>query len=576
MTLVPKTLVSKFFPQLRLSSRVVSTLVLAMLPAFASAQLFPPVAPAGNPVTESKVNLGKVLFWDEQVSSTRTVSCGTCHIPTAGGDDPRSADDPAAVHPGPDGIFGNGDDILGSPGVPASDDSGLYLLSTHFGLRDQVTARRTVSTINAGYSPTLFWDGRAGEEFLDPVTSDVVLSSGAALESQAVGPIVNDVEMGHLDRAWSEVVSRLEMSSPLAVAADAPTDLLNWIAGRSYGDLFAEAFGTPEISPARIGMAIATYERVLFTNQAPFDEFLLGADVLTPEEEAGRGVFTASSCDRCHSLAIMTDHLFHYTGVRPPTDDMGRFEVTGDADDMGRMRTPSLRNLELRAPYMHNGQLASIEEVVDFYNRGGDFDAPNKDPRVRELFLTMEERANLIAFLGRPLTDPRLAAGLPPFDRPTLYTESARVPTVEGSGVAGSGGLVPEVIAIEPPLLGNPSFTVAVAGALGGANALLVIDSADPGLVTPSEGELAFESVVLQGAGAGEGFGSVSLTLPSDASMLGRQWFGRWYVEDSGNGGTTAVSKLLRFAMFASLSQNVLMVDGFESGDTSQWSTAVP
>ncbi len=569
------TSVSTFFPKLWLSIVVLIT-ALALAPAVASAQLLPPVAPAGNPVTESKVRLGKVLFWDEQVSSTRTVSCGTCHIPTTGGDDPRSADNPAAVHPGPDEIFASGDDILGSPGVPASDDSGLYLLSTHFGLRDQVTARRTVSTINAGYSPTLFWDGRAGEQFLDPVTLEVVLNSGAALESQAVGPIVNDVEMGHLDRSWSDVISRLEMSTPLAVAADAPTALLNWIAGRTYGDLFEEAFGTPEISPARIGMAIATYERLLFTNQAPFDEFLLGADVLTPEELAGRGVFTASSCDRCHSLAIMTDHLFHYTGVRPPTDDVGRFEVTGDADDMGRMRTPSLRNLELRAPYMHNGQLASIEEVVDFYNRGGDFDAPNKDSRVRELFLTMEERSNLIAFLGRPLTDPRLAAGQPPFDRPTLYTESARVPTVEGSGVAGSGGLVPEVVAVEPPLLGNPSFTVAVGGALGGANALLVIDGTDPGLVTPSDGELAFESVVLQGVGVGQGFGSVSLALPTDASFIGRQWFGRWYVEDAGNGGTTAVSKLLRFGMFASLSQNLLMVDGFESGDTSEWSASVP
>lgn len=557
-------------------SLLLSAILLMLIVTAASGQLFPPVAPSGNPVTASKIKLGKVLFWDEQLSSTRTVSCGTCHIPTAGGDDPRTVGSPDTVHPGPDGIFGNEDDIFGSPGVPLNDDSGLYLLSTHFGLREQVTNRRTVSTINAGYSPTLFWDGRAGEQFLDPITSNVVLNSGAALESQAVGPIVSDVEMGHLGRLWSEVISQLEASAPLAVAATVPSPLLNWIAGRTYQDLFNEAFGTPEISPARIGMAIATYERVLFTNQAPFDEFLLGADVLTPEEEAGRGVFTASSCDRCHSLAVMTDHLFHYTGVRPPSDDVGRFEVTGVPDDMGRMRTPSLRNLDLRAPYMHNGRFASIEEVVDFYNRGGDFDAPNKDPRVRELFLTPEERANLIAFLGRPLTDPRLAAGLPPFDRPTLYTESALMPSVEGSGLAGSGGLVPELIALEPPLLGNPSFTVALQGALGGADALLVIDSADPGLVTPTGGELAFEAVVLQGSGVGGGFGSVSLALPSEASAVGSEWFGRWYVADTGNGGTTAVSKLLRFRIFASLNETVLLFDGFETGDTSHWSTSVP
>lgn len=538
-------------------------------------QLLPPNEPAGNPLTEAKANLGKALFWEEQVSSTRTVACGTCHFPTAGGSDPRSADG-AATHPGPDGIFGNEDDVQGSPGVPASDDSGFYLLSTHFGLTPQNTARRSMSTINAAYAPSLFWDGRAGDRFLDPVTEEEVLASGAALESQAVGPILSDIEMAHLDRAWSEVVTRLEGVQPLAVAVDAPLALLDWIDGRSYEELFEEAFGTPEITPARIGMAIASYERTQFSNEAPFDAFLLGQDVLTPEEVAGRAVFTSSSCDRCHSLALTSDNLFHYTGVRPPSDDVGRFEVTGDEDDRGRMRTPSLRNVELRPPFMHNGRFASLEEVVDFYDRGGDFDAPNKDARVRELFLTEVEKANLLAFLTRPLTDPRVAAGEFPFDRPTLFSESSRVPRVEGNGVAGSGGLVPEAIALEPALLGNPNFTVAVEGALGGANALLVIDPQDPGLTTPTEGDLAFESIVLEGSGQGNGFGSVTITLPSDASMAGSEWFGRWYVEDTGGGGTTAVSQLIRFRIFGSLGDSVVFLNGFESGDTTLWSTSVP
>lgn len=550
--------------------------VLVLCAASAGAQLFPPPEPAGNALTESKANLGKVLFWDEQLSSTRTVSCGTCHIPTAGGSDPRALGNPAATHPGPDGIFGNEDDVQGSPGVPSSDDSGFYLLSTHFGLTPQSTGRRTMSSINSGYSSTLFWDGRAGSQFLDPVTEEEVLATGAALESQAVGPILSDVEMASLDRAWSQVVSQLESSAPLALAPNAPLALLKWVDGRSYAELFEDAFGTTEISPARIGMAIASYERTQFTNMAPFDEFLFGADVLTPEEVAGRTVFTSSSCDRCHSLALTSDNMFHYTGVRPSGEDVGRFEVTGDPDDMGRMRTPSLRNLELRPPYMHNGRFDTVADVVDFYDRGGDFDAPNKDNRVRELFLTAEEKSNLIAFLTRPLTDPRLAAGVAPFDRPALYTESSQVPSVEGTGVAGSGGLVPEVIALEPPLVGNPNFTVAVQGALGEANALLVIDGSDPGLVTPTEGEFAFESIVLEGSGQGNGFGSVTLAIPSDLSMVGSEWFGRWYVEDTGGGGTTAVSELFRFEIFGTLGDSVLFLDDFESGDTAQWSNTLP
>ena len=110
----------------------------------------PPPAPPGNPVTPAKAQLGKVLFWDEQLSSTRTVSCGTCHIPAAGGDDPRSASGPLAVHPGPDGVFGGPDDVFGSPGVPLNQADGSYSWQASFGLLPQVTPRRTVSSLNAG------------------------------------------------------------------------------------------------------------------------------------------------------------------------------------------------------------------------------------------------------------------------------------------------------------------------------------------------------------------------------------------------------------------------------------------
>lgn len=546
--------------------------VLGSATSSAHAQLTPPPAPAGNPVTPAKVRLGKALFWEEQLSSPRTVACGTCHIPSAGGADPRSATSPLAQHPGPDGLFGGADDVLGSPGVPRSGADGLYSPSVHFGLTEQATGRRAPSALNAGYSPTLFWDGRAATQFVDPVTAEVVLATGGALESQSVGPPMSDVEMAHVGRTWTEILARLATVSPLALALDAPPTLLDWIDGRTYAALFEEAFGSPGITAARVALAIASYERTQVTNQAPFDAFIGGDEAaLTPLESAGRDVFVAASCDRCHRLAIMSDHAFHYIGLRPPAEDPGRFTVTNDPADLGRMRTPSLRNLELRAPYMRNGRFATIEEVIDFYDRGGDFDAPNKDPFVRALTLSPEEKTALAAFLRRPLTDPRLVPELPPFDRPTLFSESGRAAGIEGAGLPGTGGFVPQPVALEPPVLGNPGFTVAVHGGLGGATALLAISETDPGLVTPGGGDFAFESVLLDGTGAGQGYGSVSLAIPADPALAGKELFGRWYVADTGGGGAAAVTPLFHFTLFAPLEATIVFLDGFESADLSDW-----
>ena len=209
--------------------------------------------------------------------------------------------------------------------------------------------------------------------------------------------------------------------------------------------------------------------------------------------------------------------------------------------------------------------------MIDFYDRGGDFEAPNKDPFVRVLSLTPEEKTALAAFLRRPLTDPRLMPELPPFDRPTLYTESGRAAVIEGSGLPGTGGFVPQAIALEPPMLGNPGFTVAVQGGLGGATARLAISESDPGLVTPVGGDFAFETVLLGGVGAGQGYGSVSLAIPADPALEGQELFGRWYVEDSGGGGTAAVTPLFRFRLFAPLEATIVFLDGFESADLSDW-----
>jgi cytochrome c peroxidase len=517
------------------------------------APLQAPPAPPQNPVTAAKASLGKVLFWEEQLSSTRTVACGTCHIPAKGGSDPRSLfGSNRATAPGPDGIPGTPDDIIGSPGVPLHRADGSYDLATFFGHREQVTTRKAPSSLNIGYSPLLFWDGRATGTFDDPLTGNVLIPNGGATESQIAGPPTNNVEMGHIDRNWTDVVERLAESTPLALSPDIPDALASWINGRPFDALFQEAFGSPGITPARIIMAIATYERTQFTNQAPIDLDRQNAPTLTTQEQQGRQLFAQNDCVACHSGNRLTDEQFHYTGVRPQNDDLGRFAETNNNADRGAMKTPGLRNVELHAPYMHNGRFATLEEVVEFYNRGGDFNAPNKDNRVRPRNMTQAQKDALVAFLKRPLTDPRVAAEQPPFDRPLLYTESDRVPRVEGTGVAGSGNRVPRALAFEPPLAGSPAFTLALENALGGATATLVIDDADPGIGPdiPGTARLAVESALLAGAGNGSGHGSVTLALPASASIIGVPLFGRWYVEDPGAAGGVAVSQLIRFTIF--------------------------
>jgi cytochrome c peroxidase len=544
--------------------------ILLLTPALAIAQpppppppptpLPPPPVPAGNPITAAKANLGKVLFWDEQMSSTRTVACGSCHQGASGGSDPRSLRGSArATHPGLDGTFGTPDDVTGSPGVPLVADGGAYLLSTHYGTREQVTPRVANSHVNAAYAPSLFWDGRAGGTFVDPVGGATVLAAGGALESQAVGPPTSATEMAHEGRDWLEVAARIATSRPLALATFVPTALATWIDGRDYGALFAEAFGSPAVTPVRIALAIATYERTQFSTQTPFDSAIAGTAVLTPQENAGRQLFATLPCARCHAGSLLSDNAFHYIGVRPAAEDSGRMVVTHAPQDLGAFRTPSLRNVALRRSFMHNGRFATLEQVVDFYDRGGDFTAPNKSPLITPLNLTPLQKAQLLAFLRRPLTDPRVAAETAPFDHPSLFSESELVPRVEGIGVAGAGGLAPVPTALEPPLAGNPAFTVAVSSALGGAAAVLAIDDADPGVdAIPADAELARVEVVLGGAGVGAGFGSAMIAIPDDPALHGRTFFARWYVADPAAPNGVAVSPLVTFRVFGAGGQGVL------------------
>lgn len=545
----------------------------ALLPATGTGQGLPSIrVPAENPITTDKVNLGNALFWDEQLSSTRIVACGTCHIPSAGGSDPRSLG-PGSIHPGADGVFGTEDDVVGSRGVVGSRADGSYRPTEFFGLRDQVTERQVLSMINAVYHRELLsWDGRSSGAFVDPLTGAVALSQNATLETQALEPLLNEVEMAHQGRDWPDVVARITESRPLALATDIPAALDNWLGNQTYLQLFQRAFGTAEITPVRIAMALATYQRTLIADGTPYDAFVSGQrQALTQQERRGLGLFTGrAQCIVCHPVPLFSrlpgqggpQSLAYFNiGLRPPFEDRGRAAVSGRAVDEGAFKIPSLRNVGLRAPYFHNGKRLTLTEVVDFYDRGGDFEE-NQAPQIRPLGLTDTEKQAIVAFLQNGLTDPRVAAEQAPFDRPRLYTEGERMPQPYGAAAAGSAGIAPRLIAEEPPFLGNPNMTVAVADALGGASALLMVGTSPQtsGLAVlgvPLHVDLTtspYLVVVLASLGGntpGGGYGSLNFALPTDPVFAGVSLYVQGLVFDPGAAQGLAGTAGVKIALFA-------------------------
>ena len=211
------------------------------------------------------------------------------------------------------------------------------------------------------------------------------------------------------------------------------------------------------------------------SNQTPFDQFVGGnPGALSQLEQQGLQIFsTIGRCNVCHGGPFQTDNLFHYDGVRPQNEDLGRFNVTGNPGDRGAMKTPGLRNVELRAPYFHNGRMATLSDVIDFYDRGGDFNAPNKPPAIAPIGLSAQQKSALLAFLKRPLTDPRVPAQAFPFDRPTLASERNVYPTHYGAPTAGAGGFMPQIVAFEPAVIGT-KWTVGIDRGNGGRQAVLL------------------------------------------------------------------------------------------------------
>ena len=384
----------------------------------------PPVpTPPQNPITDEKAVLGKLLFWEEQLSSDNSIACGTCHKPAAGG-----ADERAGLHPGLDLVFGNDDDVQGSEGVRRADEDGVYYSDPVFGTDAQVTGRTSQTFLGSLWSPTQFWDGRAEGPFTDPISGSVVIPVGGSLEIQALGPILNDVEMAFENRDWDDVVSKLETATPMLLASDIPVDMLDAIAvDPTYPELFEAAFNDDEITPTRIAMAIATYERTLVADETPYDDFLNGnPQALTPPQQRGAMFMENGPCSICHSGPLFTDNTFRNIGLRPIAEDSGREGVTGNPQDRGRFKVPSLRNVGLRDRLMHTGQITDVVDALEFYAQiNGHIHFPeNQDPAVLGgIPIPPPVLMEAADFLINGLTDPRVANETFPFDRPTLGSE---------------------------------------------------------------------------------------------------------------------------------------------------------
>lgn len=304
-----------------------------------------------NPLTRAKIELGRQLYFDPRLSADSTVSCASCHNPAQG----------YSAH-----------------------------TKTGVGIRGQLGGRNSPVSYNRILSGAQFWDGRAD-----------------SLEAQAIGPIQNPIEMGFTHEG---VVKRL---------GELPV----------YKRQFDAIFG--ELSIARVGEAIAAFERVLVTAPSPYDheeqlrsfarldeediaedpalakrfaeaKAAAAAQPMSESAKRGREIFFTEkgNCTACHVGANLADEKYHNIGIGMDREnpDLGRFVVTKDEKDKGAFKTPTIRNVALSAPYMHDGSIATLEEVVEWYDKGG-HPHPQLSEKIRPLKLTSQEKADLVAFM---------------------------------------------------------------------------------------------------------------------------------------------------------------------------------
>ncbi|MBI3135252.1 MAG: cytochrome-c peroxidase [Bacteroidetes bacterium] len=292
----------------------------------------------GDNITNEGATLGRVLFYDKNLSANNTISCASCHHQNKAFSD------------------------------------GMKFSSGYLG---ELTGRNAMAISNVNYQRRFFWDARA-----------------ATIEDQALMPIQNAVEMGM-------TLSNLELK--LATLS-------------YYPELFTAAFGTPEITASKIATALGMFMKSMRSFRSDYD---LGVETnfadFTAEELAGKELFFSgdAKCNNCHISQNFGGTERHNNGLDAIYTDLGLAYVTDNEADIGRFKNPSLRNIELTAPYMHDGRFATLEEVLDFYST--DVNAhPNLDDRLTTTVttggppihfnFTAAQKASLIAFL-KTLTD---------------------------------------------------------------------------------------------------------------------------------------------------------------------------
>lgn len=309
----------------------------------------PVVVPADNPQSAEKIELGKMLYFDSRLSGDSSIACAKCHVPEKGW----------------------------SNGLQMSD---AYPGTKHW--------RHVPTILNAAYLKQLFWDGRAG-----------------SLEKQSLGPIEAPIEMNQNFAHLTEKLSGIPY----------------------YKQTFKKVFDS-DVTTENLAKAISAFERTIVSKPGPLDRYLQGdKQALTESQKRGLALFSGkANCIACHHGPLLTDQSFHATGtpeidpLKTETDristrhffakvngypeprtvdaDYGLEFITKKSSDRGKFKTPSLRELRWTAPYMHNGAFETLEDVVEFYMRGGGKHA-NKDKRLKRFELSDSEFDDLLNFL---------------------------------------------------------------------------------------------------------------------------------------------------------------------------------
>lgn len=261
----------------------------------------------------------------------------------------------------------SGDNTLSCAGCHFQQDGFSDPLQFSVGIDGVAGSRNAMALINLAWDNQFFWDGRAN-----------------SLERQAGMPVEDPIEM---HETWPDALMKLRNDD-------------------DYVEMFKAAFGTSGITRQRAQKAIAQFERTMISGNSRYDRNLRGEEVWSIEEQRGFNIFVSEvgDCFHCHTPAghLFTDFAYKNNGLDSVFTDLGRYNVTGNPDDMAKFKVPTLRNIEFTAPYMHDGRFQTLEEVIEFYNMGGHPSA-TIDPNMKAAGVgrnwNPQQKADLLAFL---------------------------------------------------------------------------------------------------------------------------------------------------------------------------------